>query len=146
MSTPRITPELASFLESGLALHVATRDKDLWPETCIAEGKEIEGKHFSGGVELNLPWGKIRTANITPDQETGIGSWDREQFIDRFKVYSLEGAIRDVAPGELNTLMPWSLYTGMTRQDLGAIYDYLRTVPAVRNHVERFEEGAVAQK
>jgi mono/diheme cytochrome c family protein len=102
------------------------------------EGKPIAGKEFSGGVEFNLPWGKVRTANLTPD-ETGLASWTREQFIDRFKVYSLEGAVRDVAPGEFNTPMPWTLYTGMTREDLGAIYDYLRTVKPVHNQVDRFE-------
>jgi hypothetical protein len=31
--------------------------------------------------------------------------------------------------------MPWTFYAGMTDEDLGAIYDYLRTVPPVKNKV-----------
>lgn len=34
--------------------------------------------------------------------------------------------------------MPWTMYAGMTDEDLGAIYDYLKTIPAVRNKVEPF--------
>jgi len=34
--------------------------------------------------------------------------------------------------------MPWTMYGGMTDEDLGAIYEYLRTVPAVKNQVEKF--------
>ena len=36
--------------------------------------------------------------------------------------------------------MPWTIYAGMTEADLGAIYEYLRTVPAVNNSVERWQE------
>jgi hypothetical protein len=34
--------------------------------------------------------------------------------------------------------MPWLTYAGMTDEDLGAIYEYLRTVPAIENRVEKF--------
>ena len=34
-----------------------------------------------------------------------------------------------------NTIMPWLWYARMSEDDLGAIYDYLRTVPAIRNDV-----------
>ena len=39
--------------------------------------------------------------------------------------------------------MPWIALAGMTDQDLGAIYDYLRTVPPVRNEVVKFTREAV---
>jgi hypothetical protein len=42
-----------------------------------------------------------------------------------------------VAPNK-NTPMPWLMYSGMTEEDLGAIYDYLRTVPPIENTVEKF--------
>jgi hypothetical protein len=41
-------------------------------------------------------------------------------------------------PGEFQTIMPWTVYAGMTEQDLGSIYDYLRTIPSVKNKVEKF--------
>jgi hypothetical protein len=31
--------------------------------------------------------------------------------------------------------MPWTLYAGMTEEDLGAIYDYLKSLPPVKNKV-----------
>jgi hypothetical protein len=34
--------------------------------------------------------------------------------------------------------MPWLMYAGMTREDLGAIYEYLRTVKPVNHRVNRF--------
>ena len=34
--------------------------------------------------------------------------------------------------------MPWLAFAGMTDEDLGAVYDYLRTVPPVRHEVVKF--------
>jgi hypothetical protein len=64
--------------------------------------------------------------NLTP-HATGIGNWTREAFIARFKAYSEP---LTVAP-EDNTLMDWNAYAGMTETDLGAIYDYLQSLPPV---------------
>ncbi len=44
---------------------------------------------------------------------------------------------RWVTAGEFNTPMPWQAYAGMTDDDLGAIYAYLRTLPAVDHTVEK---------
>ena len=35
-----------------------------------------------------------------------------------------------------NTVMPWLAHSGFTEKDLGAIYDHLRTLPPIENHVE----------
>lgn len=32
--------------------------------------------------------------------------------------------------------MPWLAYAGMNEEDLGAIYDYLRTVPPLEHRVQ----------
>ena len=37
--------------------------------------------------------------------------------------------------------MPWPLYAGMTEEDLGAIYDYLRTVKPIKNKVVHFPDA-----
>ena len=44
--------------------------------------------------------------------------------------------------GEFQTIMPWVMYAGMTEQDLGAIYDYLRTVKPVDQSVVRWTSGS----
>ena len=98
------------------------------------------GVPFAGGQEFNEP-GRflVRSANITPDNETGIGQWSREDFIARFKSVTEDDYRKiKVAPGEPNTVMPWWEFSGMTEFDLGAIYEYLRSIQASRNAVEKF--------
>ncbi|GAB3904080.1 hypothetical protein GCM10028803_33500 [Larkinella knui] len=93
---------------------------------------------FAGGTEIRMANGTLRTANITPDQETGIGSWTKTAFISRFKTYD-PATFKSPEVGDgFNTVMPWSMYAGMSEQDLGAIYAYLKTVKPVRNKVEVF--------
>jgi mono/diheme cytochrome c family protein len=105
-----------------------------------SQGQPLPGRHFAGGFEFKMPGGAIaRSANITPDATTGIGSWSEQQFIDKFKAF--DGAPhRALTPAEQreNTPMPWTGYAGMTREDLGAIYAYLRTVKPVINRVTKF--------
>ncbi len=108
--------------------------------THVVDGKAV-GQPFAGGMEFYMPpIGLMRSANITPDKETGIGAWSREAFIERFKSMTPE-VVREmkIAPGEANTLMPWWEFSGMSRQDLGAIYDYLMTVKPVRAEIVTFE-------
>jgi len=111
--------------------------------TKVEKGK-ITGEFLAGGREFNIGNGNIvRSMNITPDA-TGIVSWTKEQFINRFKMYGDSAYVLptvDLVKGDLQTVMPWTMYSGMTREDLGAIYEYLRTVPPVNNKVERYTVG-----
>lgn len=108
--------------------------------TPVNQGRIIAEKSFSGGRDFAFPDGSVaRSANITPDMETGIGSWTEASFIARFKMYADSAyTLPDVKPGEFNTIMPWTMYKNITEQDLAAIYAYLRTVPAIKNQVEHF--------
>ncbi|MCB0746673.1 MAG: cytochrome C [Ignavibacteriae bacterium] len=102
-------------------------------------GNKVEGMSFAGGFEIPMETGgACRAANITPDLETGIGSWSKEMFIKRFKFYENNDSL-DVKHGEVNSEMPWSIYARMTEEDLGSIYDYLRTVTPVKNKVSHFK-------
>ena len=47
---------------------------------CIACHTAPEGKLFAGGLAMPTPFGTLYTSNITPDRETGIGSWTADQF------------------------------------------------------------------
>ena len=105
------------------------------------QGQPIEGKTFAGGFQFPLPSGKVvQAANITPESETGIGHWQKEYFIGRFRQFAGEKASQIPIQDGLNTVMPWTMFAGMTDEDLGAIYDYLRTVEPIRNVVEKFAE------
>ena len=103
------------------------------------KGALIAGMEFGGGKLFMMPGAELKSANITPDRETGIGAWTKEQFVNRFRQYA-DGNIQahSVKPGEFQTIMPWWKYGGMTEQDLGAMYAYLRTVKPVKNQVTKF--------
>ncbi len=98
---------------------------------------------FAGGTEFDLSGVMhVRSANITPDTETGIGPMTREQFISRFKSFEdMEAITADPVSAARQTIMPWPLYAGMTEEDLGAIYDYLRTVKPIKNEVVQFPDA-----
>lgn len=52
------------------------------------QGQPLPGREFAGGFEMKLPGGGVvRTANITPDADTGIGTWTEQQFVDKFKAF-----------------------------------------------------------
>ncbi|MBI5524958.1 MAG: cytochrome c [Deltaproteobacteria bacterium] len=98
----------------------------------------VEGMFLAGGTEMPLPGGGIiRPTNITPDADTGIGAWSKKDFIAAFKNHA-SGPSKPVEPGKENTVMPWTFYAGMTDEDLGAMYEYLKTVPAVKNKFDVF--------
>jgi hypothetical protein len=103
------------------------------------KGEPVKGMEFAGGMSFNLPWGTVRSANITPDNETGIGKWSENQFISFFKAFDSDNAKNiSVTSHEFNTIMPITFFAGMTKTDLGAIYTYLRTVKPVNNKVVKF--------
>lgn len=106
--------------------------------TPMDNGQRRPGMEFAGGTEFRLPTGGVqRSANITPDVQTGIGSWTERQFLDRFAQAASMDDAASAMNGRQNTEMPWRDYSGMKQEDLAAIYAYLRTVPAVRNAVPR---------
>ena len=103
------------------------------------KGSNIPGREFSGGFAIPLSNGGIvRSANITPDQETGIGAWNREMFMQRFKSCLDPTYAHPISPKDSQTEMPWTFFAGMKESDLQAIYTYLRTVKPVRNEVSHF--------
>lgn len=104
----------------------------------VNKGQIIAEKAFSGGREFELPGGIVRSANITPDTATGIGSWTNSTFIARFQAYRHPESMPAVSPDNYNTLMPWSMYAGMETADLEAIYTYLHSLNPVENAVVKY--------
>lgn len=76
------------------------------------------------------PWGVSFTANLTPDNETGIGTWSKQNFIDTIRNGRHMGAGRPLLPP-----MPAPMYANYSDDDLGAVYDYLRTLKPIKNAV-----------
>jgi len=113
--------------------------------TPAEKGEPLPGMDFAGGFEFKFPDNSVvRSANITPDYDAGIGALSRAEFIARFKEYA-QPELRQIPVNgfEQQTVMPWLMYAGMTEQDLGAIYSYLRTVPPMQHSVERRPATAI---
>ena len=102
-------------------------------------------KAFSGGFHFQSEVVNVTVANITPDSTTGIGSWSEEMFLAKFRT-NLAATEKGDNPGKLQTEMPWSHYAKMTDDDLKAIYAFLRTVPPIKNKVEKWPASASARK
>jgi hypothetical protein len=85
------------------------------------------GERFVG------PYGAVPAANITPDRETGIGSWTDEQI--------RRAVTEGITPGDrkLSPLMPYAVYHGMAESDLTALIAYLRRLRPVHNEVTGWE-------
>jgi hypothetical protein len=82
-------------------------------------------------TSFRLPFGVVYAANLTPDVETGTGSWTEEMFVRAFRTAKhLGGTGRPVLPP-----MPWYSVATLSDADLKALFAYLRSIPPVRNGV-----------
>ncbi len=81
-----------------------------------------------GNTMYDMEGNPIKTRNITPHKETGIGNWTREQFLQSVKWGK--------NPDGSNNRYPMLPMSQLADWEVNAIYDYLMTVPAIENKVE----------
>jgi mono/diheme cytochrome c family protein len=93
---------------------------------CMACHTARGGPEYAGGRAIATPFGRIYTSNITPDRETGLGSWTSNDFWRAMH----NGRSKDGS--FLYPAFPYPNYTKVTRADSDAIYAFLQTLPAVR--------------
>jgi mono/diheme cytochrome c family protein len=104
-----------------------------------SKGEPLRDQAYTGGWEMIGPWGHVVTANLTPAPGNYMYIASRDDFIRRFK--ALEGQTAesiDPVENNANTIMPWLAFSGMTEEDLGAIYDFLKTLPPVEKKIISF--------
>jgi mono/diheme cytochrome c family protein len=84
------------------------------------------GEPMAGGRALATPFGTFYSPNLTPDVETGIGSWTDAQFLRALR--------KGVRPdgSDYFPVFPYPSFTGITTGDVLAIKTYLFSRPAVR--------------
>jgi mono/diheme cytochrome c family protein len=88
----------------------------------------IEGKLGAGApFPLDGLPGRIVAPNITPNAETGAGTWSDDQLARAIR----EGIGHDGRA--LFPLMPYGNFHGMSDEDLASVVVYLRSLTAVRN-------------
>jgi mono/diheme cytochrome c family protein len=85
------------------------------------------GTSFAGGRPFETKFGTIYSPNITPDADTGIGSWSDADFLRAMH----DGVAKDGT--HLYPAFPYASYTYLTDEDVMAIKAYLFSLPAVKN-------------
>jgi len=116
---PDFSRMLSGHPESLSIQGAITPASETWMMTADASGTAFSG-----------PWGVSFAANLTPDQNTGLGIWTEQMFMDTLRKGRHMGASREILPP-----MPWFNYSKMTEEDLKAVYAFLRTIQPVQNHV-----------
>lgn len=86
---------------------------------CIACHTATGGATMAGGRELATPMGVIYSTNITPDVETGIGTYTFTQF-DRAMRRGVAADGHNLYPA-----MPYPSYAKTSEEDMRALYVYL---------------------
>jgi len=86
---------------------------------CTACHTRPDGPAFAGNLPIKTPFGTIYTSNITPDAQTGIGTWSREAFRRSMK----DGV--DRKGSHLYPAFPYDHFTKVKDADIDAIYAYL---------------------
>ncbi|MHB0968904.1 MAG: c-type cytochrome [Thermoanaerobaculia bacterium] len=129
------TPARAATPEYGayLARHVGLCGECHTPRTGLMSKPDLS-RLFAGMTDPPKGF-PANPANLTPDPETGIGSWSEAEFVQTLRTGRNPQGI------ELHPFMPWKEVRRMSDDDLRAIYRYLRTIPPVRNAVPRKRSG-----
>jgi mono/diheme cytochrome c family protein len=89
----------------------------------------VAGKDFSGGLSWDEPPFKVTAPNITPDKDTGIGTWTNADIKKVMRT--------GIRPNGVHVamIMPTGFYHIMTDRDLDAVVAYLLTLKPVSNKV-----------
>jgi mono/diheme cytochrome c family protein len=80
-----------------------------------------DGRPYAGGVPVPTPFGTIYGTNITPDPQTGIGTWSQAAFRRALR----EGIARD--GHHLYPAFPYNHFTKLTDEDIAALYAFVMT-------------------
>ena len=102
----------------------------------IDEPEKTPGYLGGDNLLVGLSREKVYSANITPDAETGIGTWTEAQ---------LGRALRDgIRPDNTLVRYPMEPMRDLDDGDIAAIYAYLRQVPAIHKRRHANAPAAVA--
>ena len=90
---------------------------------CIGCHTARGGFPYAGGLGVRTPFGTVYSTNLTPDHNTGIGTWSAAHFWRAMhNGRSKEGRL-------LYPAFPYPEYTQITREDSDAIFAFLMSLP-----------------
>lgn len=93
---------------------------------CVACHSAPGETPFAGGRAVPTPFGEVYSSNLTPDDDTGLGRWNEQDFYRALR----HGRSKD--DRWLSPAFPYTSYTKLKREDADAMFAWLRTLPAVR--------------
>ena len=88
-------------------------------------GKTATGLN-AGGRKFDAPFGTVYSTNITPDRQTGIGSWTDDQIIAGIRLGRRPSGERIIP------VHPFMTFNGLAEDDLRGLVAYLRSLPPIR--------------
>lgn len=109
---PNISPANSALVNRGAYIARAA--------DCMA----CHGEDYTGGTAIETPMGEIYSTNITPSKRYGIGNYTEKDLKNALQ--------KGRTPSHmLYPAMPYPSYSGMTEEDISALFAYLQTVPVV---------------
>lgn len=93
--------------------------------TCHATPGQSEETRLGGGLKLASDFGTFSMPNISPDRTNGIGGWTAAQFVTSMRTGTSEKGHNQYPA------FPYTSFQRMTANDLGDLFAYLKTLPAV---------------
>jgi mono/diheme cytochrome c family protein len=129
ITDPVPAPDVSDPVKRGAFLVTIASCRDC--HTPMDKGAPLPNMDLSGGQIFEGPWGRVASANLTPDP-SGIPYYDETMFLQVIRT----GYVKARA---LNQIMPWRNYSGMTDEDLKAIFAYLKTVKPIHHVVDNAE-------
>ncbi|MCG7391469.1 cytochrome c [Microvirga sp. ACRRW] len=101
--------------------------------SCHSTPNQDDKLRLGGGYALKSPFGTFHVPNISPHPQDGIGAWSINDFIRAMR----EGVSPD--GGHYYPAFPYASYQRMSREDLGDLFAFMKTLPAVEGHVPDHE-------
>jgi len=129
LTEPVPEPDVSTPVKRGNYLVTIAACSDC--HTPQVKGQPIRGLEFAGGVILEGPWGRVASANITPDA-SGISYYDESLFLEMIHTGYVKAR-------KINQIMPWEDFRNLTDEDLKGIFAYLRTLKPVKHRIDNTE-------
>ncbi|MSR10486.1 MAG: cytochrome C [Gammaproteobacteria bacterium] len=104
---------------------------------CALAGAANQSRLLAGsgtGIAYTSPFvdtfpGIVYPPNLTPDMETGLGSWTMNRLVQMIRVGTSDHSSRSIP------VMPWPAFVSITEEDAFAIAAYLKSLTPVRHQV-----------
>jgi mono/diheme cytochrome c family protein len=111
--------------------------EQIGPLPMVKAAEPYIASSFATNTAYSGPWGVSYAFNLTPEQNTGLGIWTEEMFVQTIRTGRHMGVSRPINPP-----MPWPAYRHATDDDLKAVYAYLRTIKPIVNRVPDYQPPA----